>query len=923
MKQYKFQPCVLQRLEPNNKNCQLPKGRSGHRIVSDNSYVYSFGGFNPFLDDDQHPNNDIFSEMKLFKELWRFNIACNEWEKLAHYTVSLPKELASNAVIMRGNTLIVHGGTGVPFGYNCSNKTYITNLKENKSLQLLETKGDHPPPQYGQAMVLDGQNLYVVGGTSGFEYSANIHCLDLKTKIWSPVYIKKGISLNEPLGRYRHEIAFYNSKIIIFGGGTVQNVFELQHLPAYNLVKNEWEVLTTKGDPNDDSTDNNHQGFPAPRRCHGSVQTQGDGQDPEFIICGGYNGEKIFSDIWTLNLRTLQWTKWKEELKYPLNFHSTSLSPCGKMFIFGGICEIFNEEQHVLTFRTNAIFSTWVKIPKLSEMCWEALLFYAPHLTSLPRSQLLSYGVPLQFVERMGDISSLKVYPTPEELSSVCSRVQCPQADCNALFQSTSNLNMHLIKHHKIINNGLTKKKDMQYFCPIKSCPYFKDSSKYFTKLKYLKQHFLKVHALKKYICTKCDKKFSTEAFKVSHMKNCGKLFICTCGSTYTSSEAILTHCRRKGDGHLFVAKSDKVVKNQCNNASQINEGNNKKLERFIYPKLSCDMSFPIHYIAAIALSELSTPCNLSKLVDKGIQTDTSDFSLKKSCRSNVETQKGDKKWKSSQHTQTATRIKKLKKSAETQTNGDYLKQKVKTNFKCLPRKRKKSMETQTREHLKGNNNMILESLEWNSKEQRRSADKICHEFLKTKDPDILSGTEQTTENATLEKEKNSNNFLWDNNYFYQKDSSNGCRGSEVKNELLTLSRDLNLCTKELNLNEYNHLPQKGTSTHYTSEQGPDSQIFDLNKLCNIETQTEIDAFLTECDDETPFTLCSSTAETQTTNDLDSLLYSNMCTQTCEEVDELFNFNFVHIETQTTWPDLADSLSSVFATPSLLNAFEK
>lgn len=176
----------------------------------------------------------------------------------------------------------------------------------------------------------------------------------------------------------------------------------MQHLPAYNLKKNEWEILTTFGNPDDVNSDSTHQGFPAPRRCHGSVQMlEEDGQDSEFIICGGYNGVKIFSDIWKLNLRTLQWTKWKEELKYPLNFHSASLSPCGQMFIFGGICEIFNEDEHVLTFRTNEIFSSWVKIPKLSEICWEALLYYAPKLTTLPKSQLISYGVPIQFVERI------------------------------------------------------------------------------------------------------------------------------------------------------------------------------------------------------------------------------------------------------------------------------------------------------------------------------------------------------------------------------------------------------------------------------------------------------------------------------------------------------------------------------------------
>lgn len=46
--------------------------------------------------------------------------------------------------------------------------------------------------------------LYVVGGTTGHEYSIDVHCLDLNTRVWqhlSPylittIYLKKGEFLN-------------------------------------------------------------------------------------------------------------------------------------------------------------------------------------------------------------------------------------------------------------------------------------------------------------------------------------------------------------------------------------------------------------------------------------------------------------------------------------------------------------------------------------------------------------------------------------------------------------------------------------------------------------------------------------------------------------------------------------------------------
>lgn len=219
---YKFKPFVLKQHKPKTPEELNPKGRSGHRIVSDDTYLYSFGGFNPNLDDDDSADND---NMKLFKEIWRFNFATNEWYKMAKFEKTMPRELASNALLLSGNMLIVHGGTGVPFGLTCCNKTYLCNLKRDKKLTLLKTTGSIPPPQYGQSMVIDKHKLYVVGGTSGFEYSSDVHCLDLVTNVWESVYITKGRNTLEPEGRYRHEVAFYNSKIIVFGGGTVDKAF--------------------------------------------------------------------------------------------------------------------------------------------------------------------------------------------------------------------------------------------------------------------------------------------------------------------------------------------------------------------------------------------------------------------------------------------------------------------------------------------------------------------------------------------------------------------------------------------------------------------------------------------------------------------------------------------------------------------------
>lgn len=47
--------------------------------------------------------------------------------------------------------------------------------KRPKTIAALETTGDSPVPQYGQAVTLHDDYLYVVGGTTGFEYSCDVY----------------------------------------------------------------------------------------------------------------------------------------------------------------------------------------------------------------------------------------------------------------------------------------------------------------------------------------------------------------------------------------------------------------------------------------------------------------------------------------------------------------------------------------------------------------------------------------------------------------------------------------------------------------------------------------------------------------------------------------------------------------------------
>lgn len=150
--------------------------------------------------------------------------------------------------------------------------------------------------------------------------------------------------------------------------------------------------MKTKADPNTEA----NNGYPEPRRFHSCIQQYSD-DGIEAIIAGGYKSqEKRFDDIWKLNLRTHQWQRFAQtKLPYTLYFHDAATTGNGLMYVFGGVTSQSGG------LRTNELHRMWTKIPKLTEMCWEALIHYQPMLLiDKSVNYLLNFGIPRKFAER-------------------------------------------------------------------------------------------------------------------------------------------------------------------------------------------------------------------------------------------------------------------------------------------------------------------------------------------------------------------------------------------------------------------------------------------------------------------------------------------------------------------------------------------
>ena len=189
-KPYAFKPYTWTILKPNN--IIIPAGRSGHRIVHFMNSIYAFGGYNPAVEDVDDELWD--GNRPMFKELWKFNIDTQIWTKI-RLEGDAPTKLASHTaqfmLIKRRPKMVVYGGTSLPFGQNLSIKVHICDLV-TYTWDAIEDDGENngsgenlPIPLYGQASVALHDNLFVIGGTSGFRYYMDVHHLDITKQHWN------------------------------------------------------------------------------------------------------------------------------------------------------------------------------------------------------------------------------------------------------------------------------------------------------------------------------------------------------------------------------------------------------------------------------------------------------------------------------------------------------------------------------------------------------------------------------------------------------------------------------------------------------------------------------------------------------------------------------------------------------------------
>lgn len=177
--------------------------------------------------------------------------------------------------------------------------------------------------------------------------------------------------------------------------------------------------------------------------------------------------------------------------------------------------------------------------------------------------------------------------------------LECSVLGCSSNFKSSSNLLLHLKKHHRMnIEKWINTNTAVQYYCPAANCKYNMNedaNAKHFKSKKYLRQHYMKVHAPKVAQCAKCEKSFGSSTLLQQHERFCGKKFECVdCDWSYSSRECLLTHCRRKNHS---IARSFERINSSESRKPPITEKHLKFAPKILPLKVEESPSKRIHSI--------------------------------------------------------------------------------------------------------------------------------------------------------------------------------------------------------------------------------------------------------------------------------------------------------------------------------------
>ncbi|KII68508.1 Kelch domain-containing protein 10 [Thelohanellus kitauei] len=286
-----------------------PANRTRHRMTSVGEFLIIYGGF------------DELSSI-VFRELWSFSTASGIWKQYQP-----PNETEngffSSTICAEGNIVYIFGGSYESFGHELRNSLISFDISDATWKTLSPHSDEHypnaPPPMIESCIFYHAKSLYILGGLHSKNYVDSMFKFCLKTSTWSLVE-QNG---QKPLINFRISGTVFNNKFYTFCFSLIARPGRYKTIYIFNLSTNTWTSRETSP---------NTQLYPDDRTRESYAFSS------KFIyisggeFCGGY-----LSDIWRIDLETLEWFQLAETFNTGVYLHCTSIVSESNLYRFGGV----------------------------------------------------------------------------------------------------------------------------------------------------------------------------------------------------------------------------------------------------------------------------------------------------------------------------------------------------------------------------------------------------------------------------------------------------------------------------------------------------------------------------------------------------------------------------------------------------------